>query len=97
MLCRWAIISIMRAVVLYHPQSDHGGVVEDYARDYKRSRGRELELLSLETKEGDNLAKVYDATSYPAVLAIDKDGRLLKLWQGAQLPLMNEIDFYFRE
>ena len=86
----------MKVLVLYHPNSEQAGQVSDYARDYKRTRGRELELISLETKKGADLAKLYDATSYPTVLALEADGRLLHMWQAPPLPLMNDIDSYYR-
>ena len=84
----------MRAVVLYHPKSDHGGIVEDYAHDFKRFKGRQLELLSLETRDGWSMASLYDVTSYPAILALADDGKVLKLWQGMPLPLMDEVQSY---
>lgn len=88
----------MKVVILYHPKSDHGGRVEDYALEYQRLHdNRKLELVSLESKEGWEMAKLYDVTSYPAVLAIAKDGSLQKLWQAEQLPLSNELDFYFQD
>jgi hypothetical protein len=85
----------MRLVVLYHPKSDHAGKVEDYAREYHmRHPDRKLELLSLETPDGSILANLYDIVRYPAILVIASDGRLQKFWQGEQLPLMNELDYY---
>ncbi len=85
----------MKVVVLYHPKSDHGGTVEDYARDYRMLKdGKELDLVSLETVEGAQMAKLYDVTIYPAVLALADDGSLHDSWQGLPLPLMNEIDAY---
>ena len=87
----------MKVVVLYHPKSDHGGLVEDYARDYHRFRGHDLELVSLETRDGAGMASRYDVTRYPAVLAIDQNGTLHKLWQEEHLPLMNDLDLYFQE
>ncbi len=88
----------MRVVVLYHPKSEHGGKVEDYARDYKnlhRDEHRELELLSLETREGADLAKLYDVVRYPAVLALADDGHLQNGWQGGELPLLRDLDYYY--
>lgn len=86
---------VMKAVALYHPQSDHGRRVEDYARDYKRRGGeRQIELVSLETREGAEQARLYDVTSYPALLIVASGGQLQKLWQGG-LPLMNEVDAYY--
>jgi len=87
----------MKVLVLYHPESDHGGQVEDFAHEYKRFKGKELELLSLETVEGAEMAKLYDVVQYPAVLAVAGDGQLQKLWQGQTLPLMAEIDQYARQ
>ena len=84
-------------LVLYHPESDHGGQVEDFAHEYKRFKGKELELLSLETVEGAEMAKLYDVVQYPAVQADAGDGQLQKLWQGQTLPLMAEIDQYARQ
>ena len=87
----------MKVVALYHPKSEHGGVVEDYARDYKNSHGRLLELKSLETREGAAIASLYDITSYPALLALAGDGTVQGVWQGLPLPLMNELDPYSQE
>lgn len=84
----------MRAVVLYHPMSDHGRIVEEYVRDFKHFKHKEVELVSLETLEGADIARLYDVTIYPAVLVIGPGGVLQKMWQGSMMPLMNEIDSY---
>jgi hypothetical protein len=87
----------MKIVVLYRPNSEQEGKAQDYARDYKQLRNRELNLVSLDTVEGDNMAKVYDITQYPAFLAIKDDGQLEQMWQGETLPLMNELDYYMTQ
>jgi len=88
----------MRVAVLYHPKGEHGGVVEDYARDFERhSPGKKLDLVSLETIEGSEMAKLYDVVRYPAVLATADDGHLLQLWQEDTLPLMRDLDYYFQD
>ena len=84
----------MKVVVLYHPQSDHGRLVEEYAHDYERSRDRKLELVSLETRDGAYTANLYDITRYPAFVALSDEGILLNHWEGMPLPLMNEVDAY---
>ena len=67
----------------------------DYIRDYKmRHPGVEPELLSLDTREGDEMANLYGVYNNPAILAISHDGSLQQLWQDEQLPLMNEVDAY---
>jgi hypothetical protein len=84
----------MKLVALYHPKSDHGGVVMDYAKEFENHKKKPLELVSLETIEGADMANIYDVTQYPAFLVIRDDGSLLRLWQGTTLPLMDELSYY---
>ncbi len=86
----------MKVIILYHPNSEHERTVTDYVRDYRMFKGQDknIELVSLETRQGADMAKLYDVTSYPALLALAEDGRLLKLWQDELMPLMNELDSY---
>jgi hypothetical protein len=84
----------MKVIVLYRPKTEQEGKVLDFARDYKQLRNRELNLVSLDTVQGDNMAKVYDITQYPAFLAIKDDGQLEQMWQGEVMPMMNELDYY---
>lgn len=84
----------MKLVILYHPRSDHGRVVEECASIFAKQRNKTIELLSLDTKEGAYSAKLYDVVRYPAVLATREDGQLLQLWQGLPLPTMNDLSAY---
>jgi hypothetical protein len=84
----------MRVVVLYHPFSDHSGIVTDYAAEFEHYKGKTLDLVSLESIEGADMAELYDITRYPAVLAMTDAGSLQRLWQGTTLPLMDELSFY---
>jgi hypothetical protein len=84
----------MRVIILYRPNSEQEGKAKDFARDYKQLKNIDLELISLDTVEGDDMAKLYDITQYPAVVALKEDGQLQKMWQGEILPLMNELDYY---
>ena len=84
----------MKAIVLYHPSSDHARMVEEFAHDFQRAEAsRRLELVSVDTKDGASLAELYGITQYPAVLALADDGRLLNVWSD-KLPLMNEVAAY---
>lgn len=83
--------------MLYRPKSEFARTVEEYARDFERQRGRALELVSLETVEGAEMARLYGIVQYPALLAIRDDGQLLKEWQGERLPLMDEVVSYLRQ
>ena len=87
----------MRIVVLYHPKSEQGGLIEDFVRDFERFKAKKLEPVSLETIEGSDLARLYDITAYPAVLVMRDNGSLLRLWQGMPLPLMDELSYYTKD
>lgn len=84
----------MKAVILYRPNSEWARTVEDFARDFERQRGKKVTLVSLDEPEGAEMARLYDITRYPAVLATRDTGEMLALWQGEQLPLMNEVAAY---
>jgi hypothetical protein len=87
----------MKVIVLYHPNSEQDGLVQDFARDYARFKAKKLNLVSLETLEGSDYARLYDITQYPAFLAISENGSLQRLWQGNPIPLMDELDYYTRD
>jgi hypothetical protein len=84
----------MKAYVLYHPNSEHARVIEEYIHDYGHTRGKKIEPVSLETREGSAMARLYDIVEYPAVLVTKDDKQLIKHWTGVPLPLMQEVDGY---
>jgi hypothetical protein len=78
----------MKIVALYRPKTEQEGKVLDFARDFKQLKNKELNIVSLDTVEGDDMAKLYDIVQYPAFLAIKDDG------QGDSMPLMDELVYY---
>ncbi|RLA40028.1 MAG: hypothetical protein DRR42_26490 [Gammaproteobacteria bacterium] len=83
----------MKVFVLYRPNSEHERSVTDFVRDFTKRTQNELELVSLDTREGADKARVYDVTRYPAIIAVDSAGTLQKVWQG-DLPLINELSYF---
>ncbi len=84
----------MRIIALYRPNAEFARTVEEYAHDFERQRGKAIELTSLDTAEGSDMARLYDITQYPALIALRDDGQLLRTWQGPQFPLMDEVAGY---
>lgn len=72
-------------------------MVAEYAREFERRTSRELQLLDIDTKDGWEMAKLYDVTQYPAIVAMADDGTLQNLWQGEPLPLIDEVSGYVLE
>lgn len=83
---------------MYRPVSEHGRIMEDYARDFTISNpSKTIDLVSLETKDGADKARAYDITSYPAVIVVNEDGSYQKHWEGSECPpLMQELASYSR-
>ena len=85
----------MRVVILYHPNREFAGLAEDFKRDFEsRHQDRKVEMVSLETVEGSEMAKLYDVVRYPAILAVASNGSLQKMWQDQPWPLMDEVAAY---
>lgn len=87
----------MKVLILYRPNSEHATTVETYVRDFQHQHEieeKKIELVSVNTRDGSTTASLYDVWSFPAILVVDEDGRVINLWQGEQLPLMDEVAGY---
>lgn len=87
----------MKVVVLYRPGSEHSSMVENFVRDLERRNrgvGSRVDLINVDTRDGSATASLYDVMQYPAVLALQDDGQLLREWEGNTMPLLNEVSYY---
>lgn len=85
----------MRLLILYRPNSEQERTVDTFVRDFQRQHevGKKIELISVDTREGVEIAKTYDILQFPAILALADDGSALNIWIG-DMPLMNEVAGY---
>lgn len=86
----------MKASILYHPHAEFARMAEEYVRDFARFHKEDIELISLDTREGADMARLHDIVRYPALLVRDERGSLIKEWQGEKFPLMDEVASYTR-
>lgn len=87
----------MKVLVLYRPNSEFARNVEEFVHDFKyRYPDRNVEVLSVDTKEGSVAASLYDVMQYPSVLVVSGDGGVQGSWQGTPLPLIDEVVAYAR-
>jgi hypothetical protein len=87
----------MRLLVLYRPNSEHGRPTEEFIREYKsRHQDGAVEIQNIDTREGSATATLYDIMDYPAILVVQNDGFVQKVWQGDSLPLLDEVAAYAR-
>ncbi len=85
----------MKILILYRPESEHGRQVEEFVHEFQRRHGpRRLEILNLDSRDGIATATLYDIVQYPAILVIQDDGVIQKVWEGDALPLMDEVASY---
>ena len=84
----------MRITVLYQSNTEGERPVTEFAREYERRTGKPLELLDVNTRDGANMASMYDIVRYPAVIALTDDVRMQQIWMEDSLPLMNEVLYY---
>jgi hypothetical protein len=85
----------MRTVILYHPNAEFAGLVQDFKREFEqRHPDKKIELVTLDSIEGSEMAKLYDVVRYPAILVAADDGSLQKMWQDQPFPLMDEVLAY---
>jgi len=85
----------MKVLILYRPNSEHGRLIEEFIHEYQnRNQTDHLEVLSLDTREGSATAALYDVMQYPAILVVQTDGYVQKIWQGDSLPRMDEVASY---
>ena len=85
----------MKVLVLYRPKSEHARVIEEFIHEFQiRHRDERLEVLNIDTRDGSATASLYDVMQYPAILVLQTDGYVQKIWEGGQLPLMDEVVAY---
>ncbi len=88
------MLSSMKVVVLYRPNSEHARAAEDLVKDLERNSGNKVELVNADTRDGSATASLYDIMQYPAVLAMRDDGQILKDWQGTTMPRIADVSYY---
>ena len=87
----------MKVLILYRPNSEHARITEEFIHNYReRHEPAQLQTMDIDSREGSTQAKLYDIVQYPAIVASMDDGTPLKVWQGATLPLMDEVAAYAR-
>lgn len=88
---------IMKTVVLYRPNSEHGRLVEEFVHEYRaRQISAPLEMLNIDERDGAAMARLYDVVRYPAIMVLRDDGSQVAAWQGDSLPLLDEVAGYAR-
>ena len=83
----------MKLLFLYRPRSEYARELEQYVREFKRLYpDKNVELLDVDSIQGEAKARLYDVVEYPAVIVIrDDDSSLVNCWTGQRLPTINDV------
>lgn len=85
----------MKVVALYRPRSEFSRTVEEFVREYERREvGRHIDMVDYDSRDGNAMASLYDIMQHPAILVLKDDGSVQKLWEGPELPLIDEVASY---
>lgn len=87
----------MRVAVVWKDQTDYAREVTDWMAEFERTTGRQVESINPESIEGEIFVRARDMMEYPAVVALDDMGKVLREWKGTPLPQFDEVAYYIRE
>lgn len=87
----------MKILILYRPDSEQARSVETFVRDLRMQHlelADSVTLTDIDSREGQDIARINDIWTHPAVLVTRDDGSPLKDWRDGTLPQMNEVATY---
>ncbi len=82
-----------RVICVVRDGMDYSRTVFDWLEDFRRKTGREIEVMDPDTNPG--FCQSYDIMVYPTIIVLDGRGAVLASWRGIELPLMDEVNYYF--
>lgn len=83
----------MRVVCVYRDNQDYSRKVSEWLENFRRQTGRELEVIDPDRDSA--FCETYDIVEYPTIIALGDQGDVREVWRGAELPLFNEVLYYF--
>ena len=83
----------MRVYIFYRSNTESDVAVDNFLRLLHDRQAAQVRRVDVDTRDGDDLSRLYSIMSYPSVLVVTDDGRQIKLWHGS-LPMVAEITIY---
>ncbi len=82
----------MRTICIFRDNQDYTRTVTDWLENFYRQTGKKIETM--DPDENTGFCTTYDIVEYPTIVAIDDSGKLVAIWRGRNLPLINEVNYY---
>ena len=84
----------MKIVIVSREGRDYSRRVSDFAEEFRRRTGREMEIVDPDTRDGERLARTYSVMEYPTILVLREGGEFVQEWRGAELPRIDDVVAY---
>lgn len=82
----------MKVYFFYRPRTEAEVAADNFLRLLGR-RAPSVNLIDVDTRRGDSLARLYSIVRYPSIVVAGADGVQIKLWHGV-LPLVDDLRPY---
>ncbi|MEM6997682.1 MAG: hypothetical protein AAF413_02095 [Patescibacteria group bacterium] len=86
----------MRTRILYRSNTESEPAVVEFVKSLDRSDRDRVELVDVNSRDGDGLARLYGIQKYPSVIVTAVDGTLVRSWFGG-LPLVSDFTYYLHQ
>lgn len=82
----------MTITIMYRKDSEMYRPVQEFIELARRKYpSKDIEEIELDTREGAELARIYDIDVYPGIVVKSDSGSVLGTWKGMPLPLVDEV------
>lgn len=82
----------MSITIIYRNDSEVYRPVQEFIELLNRKYpGRDVQEVELDTREGAELASIYQIDTYPGIIVKSDDMSVMGVWKGLPMPLVDEV------
>lgn len=82
-------------MVYYRENSEHSQAIDEFLFNLREGRGfADIEEIDIDSKEAQVRLSLRDIVNKPVLMVEAEDGTVTKVWQGPQLPALNDVMSY---
>lgn len=82
----------MKIYLFYRPQVGMDLAIDTFLKLLDRHKSK-LQVINVDSRQGDQLSRLYDLMDYPSVVVVRDDGVQVESWQG-KLPYLEDLNPY---
>ncbi|MCY4010535.1 MAG: hypothetical protein OXF30_00485 [Candidatus Saccharibacteria bacterium] len=85
----------MKIYLFYRPQVGMDLAIDTFLKLLDRHKSK-LQVINVDSRQGDQLSRLYDLMDYPSVVVVRDDGVQVESWQG-KLPYLEDLNPYLQQ